>query len=91
MIRRAYEASIDGFVQVGAWLLLGLIAGVWLLAYQKTIGLLLLAACCVAFVPLGLVFLAREAHSSDEAWLLVAIFAPGVLLGWASLIAFGRV
>ena len=86
----AYDANISGFVQVGAWLLLGLISGVWLLANQKTIGLLILAACCVAFVPLGIEFLRREAHSPEEAWLLVAIFLPGVLLGWISLIAFGR-
>jgi len=23
-------------------------------------------------------------------WLLVAVFLPGVLMGWASLVAFGR-
>lgn len=86
----AYRADTGGFVQVGAWLLLGLIAGVWLLAYQKTVGLVLLAASCLAFAPLGAIFLAREARSPEEAWLLVAIFAPGVLLGWASLAAFGR-
>jgi hypothetical protein len=86
----AYDADLGGFVAVGAWLLLGLISGVWLLAYQKTIGLLILAACCIAFIPLGLVFLSREAHSAAEAWLLIAIFLPGVLLGWGSLVAFGR-
>ena len=77
-------------VIVGAWLLLGLIAGVWLLAHQKTIGLLILAGCCIAFIPLGLLFMRSEAHSPEEAWLLVAIFLPGVLMGWASLIAFAR-
>ena len=40
----AYDADLGGFVAVGAWLLLGLVAGVWLLAHQKTIGLLILAA-----------------------------------------------
>ncbi len=86
----AYDASLGGFVAVGAWLLLGLIAGVWLLAHQKTIGLLILAGCCIAFIPLGLLFMRSEAHSPEEAWLLVAIFLPGVLMGWASLIAFAR-
>ena len=86
----AYDATLGGFVAVGAWLLLGLIAGVWLLAHQKTIGLLILAGCCIAFIPLGLLFMASEAHSPEEAWLLVAIFLPGVLMGWASLIAFAR-
>lgn len=86
----AYDADLGGFVTVGIWLLLGLLLGVWLLAHQKTFGLLILAACCVAFLPLGTLFLQREAHSPEEAWLLVAVFLPGVLMGWASLIAFGR-
>lgn len=86
----AYDADLGGFVAVGAWLLLGLVLGVWLLAHQKTFGLLVLACCCVAFLPLGTLFLSREAHSPAEAWLLVAVFLPGVLMGWASLVAFGR-
>ncbi|MBT8462268.1 MAG: hypothetical protein KJO44_07055 [Gemmatimonadetes bacterium] len=86
----AYDADFGGFVTVGIWLLLGLLLGVWLLAHQKTFGLLILAACCVAFIPLGTVFLRREAGSPEEAWLLVAVFLPGVLMGWASLVAFGR-
>ena len=86
----AYDADFGSFVAVGAWLLLGLLLGVWLLAHQKTIGLLVLALCCVAFLPLGSLFLSREPHSAPEAWLLVAVFLPGVLTGWASLIAFGR-
>jgi len=86
----AYDADLGGFVAVGAWLLLGLVAGVWLLAHQKTIGLLILALCCVAFLPLGILFLEREAHSPEEALLLVAVFLPGVVMGWASLVTFGR-
>ncbi len=86
----AYDADLGGFVAVGAWLLLGLVLGVWLLAHQKTIGLLVLAGCCLAFLPLGLLFMRREADSAGEAWLLVAIFLPGLLMGWASLIAFVR-
>jgi hypothetical protein len=86
----AYDANLGGFVAVGAWLLLGLVLGVWLLAHQKTIGLLILATCCVAFLPLGIMFMEREAHSPEEAWLLVAVFLPGVVMGWASLVAFGR-
>lgn len=86
----AYDADTGGFMLVGAWLLLGLVLGVWLLAHQKTFGLLILAAACIAFIPVGTLFLQREAHRPEEAWLLVAIFLPGVLLGWASLVAFGR-
>ncbi len=86
----AYDANLGGFVAVGAWLLLGLVLGVWLLAHQKTIGLLILATCCIAFLPLGIMFMEREAHSPEEAWLLVAVFLPGVVMGWASLVAFGR-
>ena len=86
----AYDPDLGGFVVVGAWLLLGLVLAVWLLAHQSTFGLLILAACCIAFVPLGIFFLGREAHSPAEAWLLVAVFLPGVFMGWASLIAFGR-
>lgn len=86
----AYDADLGGFVAVGAVLLLGLVLGVWLLAHQKTFGLLILAACCLAFLPLGILFLTSESHSLAEAWLLVAVFLPGVLMGWASLVAFGR-
>jgi imidazolonepropionase-like amidohydrolase len=85
----AYDADLGGFVAAGAWLLLGLVLGVWLLANQKTFGFLILAAACIAFIPLGALFLAREAHAPEEAWLLVAVFLPGVLMGWASMIAFG--
>jgi hypothetical protein len=86
----AYDADFGSFLALGAWLLLGLVLGVWLLAHQKTVGLLVLAFCCVAYLPLGALFLSREPHSTPEAWLLVAVFLPGVLTGWASLIAFGR-
>lgn len=86
----AYDADTGGFMLVGAWLLLGLVLGVWFLAHQRTFGLMILAVCCVAFIPLGAMFLDRETHSPGEAWLLIAVFLPGVLMGWASLIAFGR-
>ncbi len=70
--------------------LVGLVAGVLLLAYQKTGGLLLVALCCVAFVPAGAYFVSREASSQEEAVLFAIVFLPGVLMGWASLLRFGR-
>lgn len=81
-------------VAASAWplavLLLGLVAGVGLLARQRTVGLLLVALCCVAFVPVGIWFVGREAFYVGEAFLFGVIFAPGVLTGWASLVAFAR-
>ena len=47
----AYDYRIDWHLAIPASLLIGLLVGVILLAHQRTIGLLLIALCCVCFVP----------------------------------------
>ncbi len=86
----AYDYRIEWHILIPGSLLLGLILGVLLLARQKTVGLLLIAICCVCFVPAGGYFVWTEASHVGEAILFGAIFFPGVLTGWASLFAFGK-
>ena len=73
-----------------AALLAGLVIGVVLLARQRTIGLLIVALCCVCFVPLGAYFVWTEATDAGEAILFAVVFAPGILTGWASLLTFWK-
>lgn len=82
--RMAWHAAIP------ASLLVGLLVGVLLLARQRTAGLLLVALCCVLFVPAGGYFVAQEARYAGEALLFAGLFAPGVLAGMATLLAFGK-
>ena len=70
--------------------ILAVLLGVLLLARRKTIGLLLVAGCCLAFVPAGGYFVWREAQYVGEAMLFAVAFAPGILTGWACLLVFGR-
>ncbi len=86
----AVEYRIAWHLAIPAATLVGLVAGVLLLAYQKTGGLLLVALCCIAFVPAGAYFVHHEARSHEEAVLFAVVFLPGVLMGWASLLRFGR-
>ncbi len=86
----AYEPRIGWHVVIPASLLIGLLAGVVLLAYQKTVGVLLVALCCVCFVPAGGYFVWHEASYAAEAILFAVIFLPGVLSGWATLLAFSK-
>ncbi len=71
-------------------LLLGLVVGVVMLARQQTVGLLLVALCCLLFVPLGAYFVWTEATDPGEAILFAVVFAPGILTGWASLLVFAK-
>jgi len=82
--RVAWHAAIPGS------LLIGLLAGILLLARQRTAGLLLVALCCVLFVPAGGYFVANEARYAGEAMLFGALFAPGVFAGMATLFAFAK-
>lgn len=86
----AYRPSTVWVAIIPALLLIGLVVGVLLLARQKTIGLLLVGGCCLAFVPAGGSFVLREARWAGEAILFAVVFAPGVVTGWASLVVFGR-
>jgi hypothetical protein len=83
-----YEYRIDWHLVIPASLLIGLLSGVVLLAHQRTIGLLLVALCCVLFVPAGGYFVWQEASYTGEAILFAVVFLPGVLSGWATLLAF---
>jgi hypothetical protein len=85
-----YQYTIEWHVAIPAVLLLSLLLGVLLLATQKTVGLLLVAVSCVLFVPAGTYFVWREASHTGEMYLFAAAFLPGVIAGWACLVAFGK-
>jgi hypothetical protein len=86
----AYRYTIGWHAAIPAGLLAGLLAGVLLLARQKTAGLLLVTLSCILFVPAGTFFVWREARHGGEVYLFAALFLPGVLAGWACLVAFAR-
>lgn len=86
----AYEYRIDWHLVIPASLLIGLLSGVALLAHQKTLGMLLVAFCCICFVPAGAYFVWQEASYAGEAVLFAVIFLPGVVSGWVTLLAFSR-
>lgn len=85
-----YQPRIAWHAAIPASLLAGLLAGVLLLARQRTAGLLLVALCCLLFVPAGAYFVAQEARYAGEALLFGGLFAPGVVTGVATLLAFGK-
>jgi len=85
-----YRYAIEWHVAIPGVLLVGLVAGVSLLARQMTFGLLLVALSCVLFVPSGTFFVMKEASHTGEMYLFAAAFLPGVIAGWACLFAFGR-
>ena len=55
-----------------------------------SLGLVIVALSCVLFVPAGGYFVVTEAASVAEAVLFVVAVLPGVAMGWASAVAFGR-
>ena len=77
-------------MEMGRRASVGLVVGVLLLGFQKTIGLLLVAVSCVLFVPAGTYFVWKEASYTGEVYLFAATFLPGVIAGWACLFAFGK-
>lgn len=85
-----YRYAIEWHVAIPAILLCGLVVGVLLLGFQKTIGLLLVAVSCVLFVPAGMYFAWKEASYTGDVYLFAASFLPGVIAGWACLFAFGK-
>lgn len=86
----AYEPRAGAHLLGLGLLLAGLIVGVLALAYQKTFGLFLVALCCMAFLPVGVHFVHREAAGAAEAILFGVVFAPGIATGTACLVAFAR-
>lgn len=85
-----YQHAVGWHVLIPASLLLGLLAGVFLLGAQKSVGILIVALCCISFVPAGGYFVWKEATYVGEAVLFAAVFLPGVLMGWVCLFAFGQ-
>ncbi|MDH3297361.1 MAG: hypothetical protein OEM96_03630 [Gemmatimonadota bacterium] len=85
-----YRYQIEWHIAIPAVLLAGLLAGISLLGFQKTVGLLLVAVSCVLFVPGGTYFVWKEASHTGEIYLFAASFLPGVITGWACLVAFGK-
>ena len=86
----AYDGAPAWQAGALAALLGGLLAGVLMLGRGRTVGVLLVALCATCFVPVGSLFLLQEATYAGEALLFGAIFLPGILTAWASLIAFGK-
>jgi hypothetical protein len=86
----AYDARARGPIMLLGGLLALLTVGVLLLARRRTVGLLLVAISCLAFLPAGGWFVAREAASAGEAVLFAVATLPGVLAGIATLIVFRR-
>jgi hypothetical protein len=85
-----YQPRVAWHALIPGTLFIGTLAGVLLLARQRTAGLLMVALCCLLLVPAGGYFVAREASYTGEAVLFWTIFAPGVLVGFATLTAFAR-
>jgi hypothetical protein len=85
-----YRYSIEWHVAIPAVLLAGLLMGVSLLAFQKAIGLILVALSCVLFVPAGAFFVWKEASYTGEMYLFAAAFLPGIIAGWVCVFAFGK-
>jgi hypothetical protein len=85
-----YRYAVGWHIAIPAGLLAGLVAGVLLLARQKTVGLLLVALSCILFVPAGTCFVWKEASDTGEIYLFAAAFLPGIIAGWACLFTFGK-
>ena len=85
----AYEPSVQWHSVVPGVLLVVLIGGAWLLAYQKTIGLLFVAGGSLGSIPAGAYFMLQEAQSLGEAGLFVVLLLPGAVLGCGLLVLFG--
>lgn len=86
----AYEYRVGWHLGITAALLAGLLLGVLLLARDKTAGIVLVALCCILLLPAGGYFISREATYTGEGVLLALGLLPGMVTGWACLLAFGR-
>jgi hypothetical protein len=84
-----YRYAVQWHLAIPLGLFLALLAGVLLLAFQKTAGMLLVALACILFVPAGAYFVWREARYTGEMYLFAVCFLPGIVAGWACLFAFG--
>ncbi len=85
-----YQYRIEWYAVIPAILLVGLVAGVLLLARQKTAGLLLVALSCVLFVPAAVLFVWEESSYAGGVRIFAMSLLPGILAGWACLLSFGR-
>ncbi len=78
----AWHTLIPGLSAVG------LVLGAGFLARQKTVGLLILAVCCVAFPPAASYFVSEQSTGAAEKLLFVFLFLPGWTTAVASLVSF---
>jgi hypothetical protein len=83
-----YRYRVEWHIVIPALTLLGLLAGLWLLARQKTAGLLIVALCGLLFLPAGGYFIGQEATYRGEAVLFATLFLPGILAAGATLSVF---
>lgn len=90
MFVTAYRFGASWQLVVLGSLLAALVVGVGLLARQKTIGLLLLAASALLLVPGAALFVGAEARSPHEAVFFWLLFAPGILAAVGSVLVLGR-
>ena len=85
-----FRYAIEWHVTFPAVLLVALVLGVLLLAKQRTMGLFLVALSCVLFLPAAAFFVWVESSYAGGVRIFAMSFIPGVLAGWACLLAFGR-
>lgn len=84
----AYAPAAVWHSLIPGGLALGLVLGVWLLAQQKTLGLLVLAPCCLLLPPASLYFVLQQPVSGAERILFGALFLPGWLTAATTLASF---
>ena len=90
MFAVAYRPLVNWHVAIPATFLAVLVSGTWLLGMQKTAGLLLVGLGCVGLVPAGTYFVLSELGRDPRALLWVVLLGPGIVLGCALLVAYGR-
>jgi hypothetical protein len=86
----AYDYGVGWHAGITGTLLLVLLLGILRLAAGKTVGIIVVALSCVLLLPAGSYFVASEAAHAGEAFLLAAVFLPGILTAAACIAMFGR-
>jgi hypothetical protein len=85
----AYRYRVEWHAVIPGLVLGGLIFGLWLLARQKTVGILVVGLSGLLFLPAGAYFVWKEATYLGEATLFAALFLPGILAAGTTLLTFG--
>lgn len=84
-----YRYRVEWHAVIPALVLGGLILGLWLLARQKTVGILVVGLSGLLFLPAGAYFVWKEATYPGESILFAALFLPGILAAGTTVLAFG--